>query len=258
MTDMPPNVDYSLAAVPLGHLRFRDAAGSGCLAPFRGEVRPGQYVAVAGEAGSGKSALLALAAGLSPPRTGRVCLDGEDVHTLPAGYLRLHVGLVSPALALTAGTVEANIRQRRPTIGGDEVRRVAALCGLDSLSKPVATRGTNLSRGERERVALARALLADPAILLLDLAEDALGARLSRDLNDYLERYPGTVLRVTRSIEAMADADLVWYLEAGRLRWVSEPDALLQVVRAGSVRVPEHPAARVGSALIDRSMVAPR
>ncbi len=162
------------------------------------------------------------------------------------------------ACALTAGTVEANIRQRRPTIGGDEVRRVAALCGLDSLSKPVATRGTNLSRGERERVALARALLADPAILLLDLAEDALGARLSRDLNDYLERYPGTVLRVTRSIEAMADADLVWYLEAGRLRWVSEPDALLQVVRAGSVRVPEHPAARVGSALIDRSMVAPR
>src|SRR5690606_29229174 len=112
-----------------------------------------------------------------------------------------------------------------PDAAPEEVERVAALCGVDELltrlpdgeATRLTDRGLNLSLGERQRLQLARALLGNPRLLLLDEADANLDAAVAEVIGQALDRYDGTVLMVTQRQSWLARADIVWRLADGRL-----------------------------------------
>ncbi|MBV8683196.1 MAG: thiol reductant ABC exporter subunit CydD [Caulobacteraceae bacterium] len=143
-------------------LAYSDSDAS-VLDGFDLDVRPGEFVALVGPSGSGKTTVLRLALGLIQPSGGRVTLDGRDA--APGG-----AAWVGQSPVVTPGSLAENIRLARTDVSDAEVARAAALAGLpaDSLDRPVDERGGGLSGGERRRLALARAFLANASLVLLD------------------------------------------------------------------------------------------
>jgi len=194
-------------------------------------AEPGAVVALVGPNGAGKSTLLSLAARLIDPDEGRVVLDGQDLAKHSLASVRRAIGMMSPDLPLLRGTIDKNLRYRWPDAPVEEIDRVKALCEIDKVlaelpegeQTRVTEGGGNLSLGQRQRIALARALLGRPSILLLDEAD----AHLDHDSRAVLERilaeYRGTVLLVTHSGDRLADVDTIWRMKAGRLVEVATP-----------------------------------
>jgi ATP-binding cassette subfamily B protein len=140
------------------------------------EVTPGESLAIVGASGSGKSTIAFLATRLLDPESGAVRLDGVDLRTLKLQDVRRHVVLVEQEPVLLHGTIADNIRYVRPDASDDRVCRAAAAAAIasfieslpDGYQTIVGERGLALSAGERQRIAIARAFLADPAVLVLD------------------------------------------------------------------------------------------
>jgi ABC-type multidrug transport system fused ATPase/permease subunit len=200
-------------------------------------ARPGQTVAIVGPNGAGKSSLLALAARLTDPDAGAVRLDGADLRERSLRSVRAAVGVVGPDLPLLRGSVERNLLYRRPDASREELDRVLELCELrevidgmtDGLRTPVGEGGGWLSAGERQRIALARALLGNPRLLLLDEADANLDATARATLGRVVAAVRGssTLLVVTHRRETVERADLVWHLEDGRMVEEGTPAELL-------------------------------
>jgi len=218
-----------------GRLEFDRVRVDGALAGISAVAPAGSRVALVGPNGSGKSTLLALAARLFDPDDGTVRLDGQDLGGRSLASVRRAVGMVGPDLPLLRGTIGGNLRYRWPDAPEPEVARGRALCGVDELlaGLPDGERtrlsegGRNLSVGQRQRIALARALLGGPRLLLLDEAEANLDPRAAALVDAVLESFPGTVLMATHRPERLAAADLVWHLAEGRLVEAGPPAAVL-------------------------------
>jgi len=198
-------------------------------------VEPGQVVAIVGPNGAGKSTLLSLIARLTDPDSGCVRVDGQDIARAKLSGVRGAIGVVGPDLALLRGSVRKNLLYRKPKADQTEIDGVCKLCGvdeiLDSLTDGVDTRltegGANLSLGQRQRIALARALVGQPRILLLDEADANLDPKAARALDRVLAAYKGTVLLITHRPDRLASADVIWHLEDGRLVEAGAPDDLI-------------------------------
>jgi len=209
-----------------GEVRFRDVSISPLTEPFSRTVAPGTHVAITGPNGAGKSTLLWLAARMIDPTFGRVEIDGENIARVRIESLRRAVGIVSSDLPMLRGSVRRNLLYRMPDAGDDESTRVWRLCELDrlieALPQGIDTRlaqdARNLSGGERVRLALARALLGNPRLLLLDEADAHLDAATRNLLARIVRHYPGTVLMVTQHPELMDASDEVWHVGDGRVR----------------------------------------
>ncbi len=218
-----------------GCLEFRDAELKGSLKGFSAMAPAGKVTAIVGPNGAGKSSLLALAARLLDPDSGAVLLDGQDLAMASLQSVRRHVALVSQDLPLLRGSVKHNLRYRNPAASKKEYLRVIRECQVDEILKElpkgertrVSDAGTNLSQGQRTRIALARALLENPAVLLLDETDANLDPRSAAILDGILERYSGTVLIVTHRIERVARADWIWMLDGGQLAESGPSKALL-------------------------------
>jgi ABC-type multidrug transport system fused ATPase/permease subunit len=219
-----------------GRLEFHRVSVAGSLKRFSAVAEAGSVVAVVGPNGAGKSTLLALAARLLDPEHGRVRLDGRNTARRRLSSLRRAIGMVSPDLPLLRGTVEMNLRYRWPDAPAQAVAEVAALCGVDEIlaelpeggNTRLVDGGLNLSPGQRQRIALARALLGGPRLLLLDEADASLDPRAAEVLQRVLTGYQGTVLLVTHRPDRLASADAIWYLEAGRLVESGSPADLVR------------------------------
>ncbi|RJQ48529.1 MAG: ATP-binding cassette domain-containing protein [Desulfobacteraceae bacterium] len=214
-----------------GRLDLVDVSVEDGLESISGTVHPGMVIVLTGPNAAGKSTLLSLIARLVNPDRGRILLDGQDLTGCRLSSVRRAVGMVSPDLPLLRGKVEKNLRYRWPEAPEEELERVRRLCELDAvlaeLPKGDQTRlsegGGNLSFGQRQRIALARALLGEPYILLLDEAEAHLDADADRLLERILGFYPRTVILVTHRAERQKNADAVWHLENGRLATIEYP-----------------------------------
>jgi ABC-type multidrug transport system fused ATPase/permease subunit len=188
-------------------------------------AQPGQLVAVVGPSGAGKSTLLALIARQVNPTSGEVVIDGQPLAaTTPKSTFR-KIGVVSPDLPLMRGTVRRNLTYSRPDVDATEICRVIYASGLDrlladlpsGLTTWVVEGGRNLSVGQRHGIALGRALLGNPPILLLDEPTANLDPAVKEDFRRMIARHQGTVLLATKDPAEIALADHVWVLDRGRV-----------------------------------------
>jgi ATP-binding cassette subfamily B protein len=199
-------------------------------------ARRGSTVALVGGSGVGKSTIAYLVTRMIDPDSGAVRLDGHDLRTLKLADVRRHVVLVEQEPTLLHATVKENIRYVRPEASDAEVRRAAEAAGIarfvDGLplgyDTVVGERGLAVSAGERQRIALARAFLADPAVLVLDEPTAALDAVAQRQVIDgYQAVMRGrTTILITHRRELAMAADHVVVLDGARVVDEGRPEAL--------------------------------
>ncbi|MFJ3580861.1 ATP-binding cassette domain-containing protein [Streptomyces sp. NPDC090127] len=208
-------------------VRFAYRTGGEVLPRFDLTIPAGQTVAVVGSTGAGKSTLAKLLARFYDPTEGRVLLDGVDVRELATPDLRRGVVMVTQEAFLFSGTVAENIAIGRPDASREEIERAAKAIGAhdfvvglpDGYDTDVRKRGGRISAGQRQLVAFARALLADPAVLILDEATSSLDVPGEQAV----QRAMGTVLAgrtavvIAHRLSTVEIADRVLVMEAGRI-----------------------------------------
>lgn len=190
-------------------------------------VEPGQTVAIVGATGSGKSTLLKLLMRFYQPTDGRVCIDGENIENIRLRDLRSQIGLVSQDVFLFPGTIRENIAYGRPDADDAAIRAAAQSAeawgfinelpgGLETL---VGERGIKLSGGQRQRLSIARAVLKDPTILVLDEATSAVDNETEAAIQRSMGRIAKgrTTLVVAHRLSTIVHADRIVVLDRGRI-----------------------------------------
>jgi ABC-type multidrug transport system fused ATPase/permease subunit len=191
------------------------------------DVPAGTTVALVGHTGAGKSTIAKLLARFYEPREGRILIDGIGLNDVKQESLRRQLGIVPQEGFLFAGTVHDNIAFGRPDATRDEVVRAARTVGAhdfiaeleDGYETHLQERGTRLSLGQRQLVAFARALLADPRILILDEATSSVDIGTERKIERALRRLLAdrTAFIIAHRLSTIRDADLIVVLEHGRV-----------------------------------------
>lgn len=220
--------------VKSGTVQFEDIGLDNCLRGITATAPGGSRVALVGPNGAGKSTLLQIAARLIDPTAGRVLIDGQDLVQCNLPSVRSVIGIISPDLPLLRGSVRYNLSYRWPCATETEIQRVRRLCHLDEFletlpggdSFRLQEGGKNLSLGQRHRLAVARAILGDPALLIVDEIDANLDPRAAEVLDRVMDEFTGTILMVTRSGRRLARADYIWHLDNGQLTRIEEPRRL--------------------------------
>ncbi|TMK92626.1 MAG: ABC transporter ATP-binding protein [Actinobacteria bacterium] len=234
--DEEPEVLDRPQAQPLataqGHVRFeavRFGYGDGpeVLHRLDLDVPAGTTVALVGHTGAGKSTIAKLLARFYDPREGRITIDGVDLRDVTQASLRRQLGIVPQEGFLFAGTAAENIAFGRPEAAPDEIVRAAEAVGAndfivrleDEYATELQERGTRLSLGQRQLVALSRALLADPRILILDEATSSVDIGTERKIERALRLLLAgrTAFIIAHRLSTIRNADLIVVLEHGRI-----------------------------------------
>ena len=202
-------------------------------------TRPGERLAIFGPTGSGKSSIINLVGRFYDPKGGEVLIDGVDLRRVRLRSLRRRVAIVLQEPYLFQGTLRYNLKFGRPDASDVEMIRVAGLVGIhDAISRlpggydeEVSERGSNLSYGQRQLVCLARAIMADPKILILDEATSSVDPYTEQLIQGALkvEMAHRTILIVTHRVSTVRDADRIIVLEGGVLRDVGKHDELVRM-----------------------------
>ncbi|WP_377808524.1 ABC transporter ATP-binding protein/permease [Azospirillum sp. A29] len=190
-------------------------------------VPAGRTVAIVGPSGAGKSTISRLLFRFYDVNGGRVLIDGQDIRGVTQASLRASIGIVPQDTVLFNDTVFYNIAYGRPGASPAEVERAARLAHIhdfimalpDGYQTTVGERGLKLSGGEKQRVAIARTILKDPAILLFDEATSALDTHTEREIQANLREVSRgrTTLVIAHRLSTVIDADEILVLEAGRV-----------------------------------------
>jgi ATP-binding cassette subfamily B protein len=191
------------------------------------DVPAGTTVALVGHTGAGKSTIAKLIARFYDPTEGRITIDGHDLRSVTQHSLRRQLGIVPQEGFLFGGTVAENIAFARPDARPDEIVAAAEAVGAhafileleDGYETQLGERGTRLSLGQRQLVAFARALLADPRILILDEATSSVDIGTERQIEQALRRLLAgrTAFVIAHRLSTIRDADLIVVLEHGRV-----------------------------------------
>jgi ATP-binding cassette subfamily B protein len=246
LLDVPVDVRESPLAVATSgfrgditfdHVRFRHAEDVPVLEDVSFHIPAGRICAIVGASGSGKSTLSDLLVRFFDPVSGVIAIDGADLRTLRLQDLRREVALVEQTPFLFRATIKENIAYGRPTASLDEIRASAQDAAIDDFIRSlpqgydtiIGERGCTISAGERQRIALARALLRNPSILILDeptaaldpSSEAAVARALAKSLRDR------TVILITHRMSLVEIADLAVVLDGGRIVETGAPRDLL-------------------------------
>ncbi|WP_449344059.1 ABC transporter ATP-binding protein [Streptomyces malaysiensis] len=227
VTDTPREVRAMRGEIDFDEVRFRYGDGEEALAGISLTIPAGQTVAFVGETGAGKSTLVKLVARFYDPTGGAVRVDGVDLREFDLTEYRGHLGVVPQEPYLFAGTVRDAIAYGRPGASDADVEAAARAVGAHDMVASldggylheVSERGRNLSAGQRQLIALARAELVNPDILLLDEATAALDLATEALVNQATDRLTGrrTTLVVAHRLTTAARADRVVVLDHGRV-----------------------------------------
>jgi ATP-binding cassette, subfamily C, bacterial len=189
-------------------------------------IAAGKVTAIVGSSGAGKSTVADLINGLLAPVTGQVLVDGVELAPQTARAWRRHVGYVAQDTVLFHDTVRNNLRWANPDASEKEMRESLGLAAAEfvfelpqGLDTTVGDRGMLLSHGQRQRIALARALLRKPGLLILDEATSSLDFDNEKRILDAIERLQGraTVLLIAHRVSAIQRAEIIYVIENGRV-----------------------------------------
>ncbi|MBA2594806.1 MAG: ABC transporter ATP-binding protein/permease [Pseudomonadota bacterium] len=235
-------------AVVAGEVALNGVRLPGGSGVINARIGAGSRIALTGANGAGKSNLLNVIAGLVAPDAGQVCIDGTPIDGVWRQRLSGAVALASPDLPLLRGSLEFNLRYQKPDASAEETAWAWELCRIgelasalpDGLATKIVEEGRNLSLGQRQRVLLARALLARPRVLLLDELDSHMDGAGLRPLEQVLANYAGTVIYATHGAELLARADEVWRLVSGTLAERAPPGEKAPVPALSLVRTATH------------------
>lgn len=248
--DTAPEIATAPGAADLsqcrGHVVFEDVsfgygAGAPVLSHVSLDIRPGETVALVGRTGSGKSTAARLVNRSYDTREGRVLIDGTDVRDLTLESVRALVGVVADEPFLFSVSIRDNIAYGRPDASLDEVTAAARAAAADEFiaalpdgyDTVVGERGYTLSGGQRQRIALARTLLVNPPVLILDDATSAVDVQVEYRIHAALRGLMAgrTTLIIAHRLATIGLADRVVLMEDGRVVAVGRHDELLQTDR---------------------------
>jgi ATP-binding cassette subfamily B protein len=244
--DEPPEVDAQDAR-PLAQLRgevaFEDVSFSYESAQERSNVqtfkrsnvlrnisftaKPGQIVALVGPTGAGKTTIVNLLTRFYEIDSGRIMIDGQDIRQMKKDQLRRQLGIVLQDTFLFAGTVMENIRYGRLDATDDEVIAAARLANADQFihrlpqgyATPLSERAGNISQGQRQLLAIARAILANPSILILDEATSSVDTRTEQHIQEAMLRLMAgrTSFVIAHRLSTIRDADQILVIDRGEV-----------------------------------------
>jgi ATP-binding cassette subfamily B protein len=190
-------------------------------------VPPGETVALVGATGAGKSTMAKLVARFYDPTEGRVLVDGHDLREISSSSLRSQMGIVPQEAFLFSGTIRENIAFGRPDASDEQIRAAAAAVGVDGFiselergyETEVGERGAQLSAGQRQLIAFARALIADPRILVLDEATSNVDLHSEGRIEEGLKRLLSgrTAIVIAHRLSTIRQAGRIIVLEHGRI-----------------------------------------
>ncbi len=243
--DRLPSVPEPVRPVHPGHLRgqieIRNVSFRHGSRPIIEElslsIRPQEMIGLVGPSGAGKSTLVNLVCRFYDVADGEILVDGVDIRSFPVDEYRRHIGVVLQDPFLFYGTVADNIAYGRPDAGRDEIIAAAKAArahdfilrlplGYDSL---VGERGQSLSGGERQRISIARALLIDPRILILDEATSSVDTETEREIQLALDNLVKgrTTIAIAHRLSTLRKADRLVVLEQGRIAEIGQHQDLI-------------------------------
>lgn len=213
--------------VQFEHVNFGYEPGHPILKDISLYAKPGQKIAFVGSTGAGKTTITNLINRFYDIDGGRLTYDGIDVSRIKKDDLRHSLGIVLQDTHLFTGTIEDNIRYGRLDASGEEVRAAARLANADSFIRRlpkgydtmVTADGGNLSQGQRQLLAIARAAVADPPVLILDEATSSIDTRTERLIEEGMDRLMEgrTVFVIAHRLSTVRNSDAIMVLEQGRI-----------------------------------------
>ncbi len=228
-----------------GSVEFKDVAyqaddGAELVSDINFKVEPGQTVGIIGTTGSGKSTLMNLLCRFYDTTSGQVLIDGMDVRQHDLYNLRDNIGMAMQEVFLFSDTIEGNIAYGRPDCDFEAVHQAAVMADANHFIKElpdgydtiVGERGVGLSGGQKQRISLARALLKDPAILILDDTTSAVDMEtesyIQTQLKNIQQSKGCTVFVIAYRISSIKDADMILVMDQGRIIERGTHDELLK------------------------------
>lgn len=231
------HVDQVRGMVEFKGVGFRYSEQEEVLCDFSVRIAPGESVALVGHTGAGKSSIVKLIARFYEFQAGSIKVDGEDIRTLDLPVYRRHLGIVSQTPFLFAGTVADNIRYARPHLTDEEIEVVAKRIGggewlaalSEGLQTDVGERGSRLSMGQRQLVALVRVLVQSPAIFVLDEATASVDPFTEVQIQEAMELILEctTSILIAHRLSTVRKVDRIIVLEAGRIIEEGDHSALM-------------------------------
>ncbi|MBQ7309131.1 MAG: ABC transporter ATP-binding protein [Clostridia bacterium] len=225
-----------------GNLSFRNihfsyVEGEPVLRDFNLEVKKGQKIAIVGKTGSGKTTIINLLTRFYEVDSGEILLDGFDIREIPKDTLRKNIAIVLQDTVLFTDTIEANIRYGKPDATIQEVHQAAVTANAhrfigrmkENYDTVLTESGGNISNGQRQLLSIARAVLADPKILILDEATSSVDTRTEMRIQDAMMKLMEgrTTLIIAHRLSTIRDADKIIVLDGGKICEAGNHDELL-------------------------------
>lgn len=220
MTDIKGNIKFE-------NIHFSYVEGEEVLKGFNLSVKPGQKIAIVGATGSGKTTVVNLLMRFYDPQEGEITIDGININDIPKQELRKNISIVLQDAVLFETTLKENIKYGNENASDDEVKNSAEMSNasyfIERLPQKYETylseSGSNLSQGQRQLLTIARTILADPKILILDEATSSVDTRTEKNIQDAMVKLMKnrTSLIIAHRLSTIQDADIIIVVDDGKV-----------------------------------------